>query len=513
MKPIEMTAARKNQYAHSAVVVLVFALAAYYRLHELDRLSLWADELWGAIACTKETLRAMISDLITRDNHPPGYQTLQYVVMRWFGHSETVIRLPSAIGGILTVIAVYIIGKKLISKETGLMAALLLAGSYQHIVYSQEARAYVLLGLAALLGFYFFARLFIQEHIKNTSLFGMIASMTACLYLHYAGTMFVGLLFGGWIICALASSQKKVLIMSGLYVFGLTAVLFYQWVPVMIAHMNVSGFYWAKSPTPASIVTTIEFLLGPDRFRVAWQLLVLVVGGCSIVYKRDTNSGVSAERKKLVLLATYIVVMSIGLVYMKSVYSSSIYTNRYFIFLIPLLCLLTGYFMDELTIRIKNHRRTIVAMLLVGIASSQLFTNQSIYTERFEKQDFRGAVAGLASLVQGRSPDEYLVVGSHEFFDFYLNEYHIKPKADAYLLFPREVSGVAKLIESARPDYIYHLEVTGEESTPVSTRLDTLYVSVSLKRFDGINLRVYRRIQKTQQPMYSVEALQHKAVI
>lgn len=507
-----MTASEKKQYGHLVMVSLVIALAAAYRLYELDRLSLWADELWGAIACSKDSLRAMISDLITRDNHPPGYQTLQYASMQWFGRSEIAIRLPSAIGGILTVITIYMVGRKLFSKEAGLLAALLLAGSYQHIVYSQEARAYVLLGLAGLCSFYFFARLFIQEQITNASLVGMIVSITGCLYLHYAGTLFVGLMFGGFLVCVLSSSQKKSLLIAGLYVFGLTGLLYYRWVPVMIAHMQVSGFYWAKTPTPASILTTVEFLLGPDRFRMSWQLLVLFIGACVLVFRRG-GSETQAQQSKYIMLAAYIVAMSIAVVYFKSTHSASIYTNRYFVFLIPLLCLVTGYFIDQLIVSLKNHRQAVLLLVLAVIAISQIMTNRSIYTERFDKQDFRGAIRALAGLVDGKAAEEYLIISSHDFFDFYLNEYRVKSKADAYLLFPRELPGTIKIIEAMAPEYIYHLEVTGEETTPISTRLDSLYVSESIKRFDGINLRVYRRIKKAQQPMYSVEALQLQTVI
>lgn len=445
---------------------------------------------------------AMIRDLIIRDNHPPGYQAIQYFFMQWFGDSETAIRMPSAIGGIITVIAVYLVGKAIFSIEAGLVAALLLAGSYQHIVYSQEARAYVLLGLANLLTLYFFVRLFIYEQFENKFKFGIIACATICLYLHYAGTMIVGLYFFAWLIALLIGEDKKQILKVGLYVFSLTALLYYRWIPVMIAHMGVTGFYWAKIPTPTSLLTTMEFLAGPGWFRAGAHWMILFAGTAFLFFQK-TRKKEKWTVIKIAFLVWFVVLMSIAAVYLKSSYSESIYTNRYFIFLVPLLCLMTGYFIGNLLNRLKNNRTPTLLSVLALIAVLQGFFNRTIYTDNFDKQDFRGAVSALADQINEQAPGQYLVISSHEFFDFYLKKYRIRSKADAYLLFPREMGLAMQVIEAAAPEYIYHLEIAGEDETPVSSRLDSIYVPVSFRRFEGINLRTYRRLDKHRPRQFS----------
>jgi uncharacterized membrane protein len=66
------------------------------------------------------------------------------------GSEEWVLRLPSALVGLLSIYLLYRLGSALFDRLTGLAAALLLAVSPFHVWYSQEARMYALVGLLCL---------------------------------------------------------------------------------------------------------------------------------------------------------------------------------------------------------------------------------------------------------------------------------------------------------------------------------------------------------------------------
>src|SRR5260370_23474713 len=83
------------------------------------------------------------------DNSPPLYNLILYTTIRLFGDSEVVLRLPSVVFAIANIYLLYRLGTVLWDRLTGVFAAALLALSGFHLWYSQEARMYSLLSLAA----------------------------------------------------------------------------------------------------------------------------------------------------------------------------------------------------------------------------------------------------------------------------------------------------------------------------------------------------------------------------
>ena len=83
--------------------------------------------------------------------------TLYYFMMRaWIhiGDSEFMLRLPSMVFGVLTVLAIYVVAARLFSQLTGLIAATALSVHGFHIAFSQIARSYSFLLFLLLLTMY-----------------------------------------------------------------------------------------------------------------------------------------------------------------------------------------------------------------------------------------------------------------------------------------------------------------------------------------------------------------------
>jgi SAM-dependent methyltransferase/4-amino-4-deoxy-L-arabinose transferase-like glycosyltransferase len=57
--------------------------------------------------------------------------------LKWLGATVPAIRLPSAVAGALSVVAIYLVGGRLWSREVGLVAAFFLAASHWHLHYSR----------------------------------------------------------------------------------------------------------------------------------------------------------------------------------------------------------------------------------------------------------------------------------------------------------------------------------------------------------------------------------------
>ena len=92
------------------------------------------------------------------DSNPPLYYLILHAWMGAFGASETAVRGLSIVGSVALVASVFLIGRRLFGTETAAIAALLLAVSPIQVFYSQQARMYTLLSVAALLSSYFLWR-------------------------------------------------------------------------------------------------------------------------------------------------------------------------------------------------------------------------------------------------------------------------------------------------------------------------------------------------------------------
>ncbi|MCK5130921.1 MAG: glycosyltransferase family 39 protein [Candidatus Sabulitectum sp.] len=114
----------------------------------------------------------VISTGVAPDIHPPGYQILMFCIQRTIGNSETALRLPSAVAGILTIPVIYLLGRKLLNDSAGLLASAILAVAPIHIWFSQEARPYSILILLTAISVYLLT--VILERLKTGTVLGRV---------------------------------------------------------------------------------------------------------------------------------------------------------------------------------------------------------------------------------------------------------------------------------------------------------------------------------------------------
>lgn len=143
---------------------LILGLAAFLRVNNLARQSLWADE-GNSVALAGRSF-GEIAQAAALDIHPPLYYWLLSLWTRVFGTSEVAVRSLSVVLGVATVWLVFLLGRRLFGRVAGLVAAFLLAISPLHVYYSQEARMYALLAFWAALMMLGFVRL-IQDEMAD----------------------------------------------------------------------------------------------------------------------------------------------------------------------------------------------------------------------------------------------------------------------------------------------------------------------------------------------------------
>ena len=138
------------------VVGALTVVAAIVRLVGLDA-GLWVDEIYSLL----DSFRPPLSTVLTvypGDTQHPLYSVLANISHSVFGESAWSVRLPAMMFGVASVPLLYALGERVAGDREALLASGLLAVSYHHVWFSQNARGYTMLAFWALLSTYLLYR-------------------------------------------------------------------------------------------------------------------------------------------------------------------------------------------------------------------------------------------------------------------------------------------------------------------------------------------------------------------
>jgi len=420
------------------LLIFTLLLAAGLRFYGLDRLGLWADELWVVMDSRKGSLWDMLLTVYHEDNHPPGYYLLSRYTQALIGSSDFSIRLPSALAGILLVAATFMAGRKHFSPESALIAAVLVMGSYQAIYYSQEARANIFIALFSLLSVHYFRALTLEEDAcrKNFMAFWLFATLNN--YFHYVGLVFTASLAFIY-LCILAYRHNKTCLVSGVKIFFPVLLLYFPWLPGLYHDLVASPPEdWQHRPTPQTLVNTFVFLFGPGDFRVYSYGLVLAAMPLWIMVVMFIKPWREryAHCAKIAALLWLCIILPIAFFYLKSIYFQSAYNRRHFLYAVPMLALLAGMLLShglEFFSEKNRSKLLVVIVALIIIYQGLVNNNHALYESNHFKQDYRESAKLVVDELTASKNNNVLIISNSRFFDHYL-DYFSKSRLKSSLL-------------------------------------------------------------------------------
>lgn len=391
------------------VCIFLVTLGGGVRLYGLDIQSLWNDELASWSMSNHEDLRVVIVDKVVPDVHPPGYQALLFFTIKLFGDSEVALRLPSAFAGILSIAAIYVLGKRLYSWREGLVAAALFALFVTPVAYGQEARAYAFVMLLTLISSYWWLRLTASDERRGW-LPSVAYAISAILlaYMHYFGLLMVGLQGAAMLIALLRRRQGW---LKFFVVYGMVALVYLPWLPGFLWQMqnrqtgNTNTGELLPLPEPDAVWDYLRFLFN----NLGW-LVVLALALCVLALLHDVRRRSSFQVDVFLLIGF---VLPLLLVYGLSRVCVPVFTNRN---LLPAVYLLLARGMTILP-GVQSQPLIAIAFLTVILAVLLVRSGYYIY---IHKEQFREAVNIVAENFE-RYPDSVIVasVWSLSFLDYY----------------------------------------------------------------------------------------------
>ncbi len=127
--------------SQALAAVLVVALAA--RFAGLGS-SLWYDEITTLLKFVRLPVRELVANFSSLNNHP-FYSLTAKASISLFGESAQALRLPAVLFGVGAIAAFWPIARRVATPSLALLTLLLLALSYHHVWFSQNARGYTML--------------------------------------------------------------------------------------------------------------------------------------------------------------------------------------------------------------------------------------------------------------------------------------------------------------------------------------------------------------------------------
>jgi len=404
-------------------LLAITALGLGLRLYRLGYQSLWMDEVLSATNAAQPLPDLLSASTVDR-NFPPLYNVLIHLVQGGLGTADALLRLPSAIAGILSVPILYAGVRSELGDRTALLGALLLAISPFHVWYSQEARPYALLLLFGLTALWCAAQ-WIQRPDSHGWLAGFVLAGAAAFYCHLIAAPFLLVLCAYLLIRVRPSGRIRAavaIVLLGLLL--LPQVLRFLSTPPLVSGNETYRFnpahlgftVWAFVTGYSLGPSLLDLRQGMQGLEPYLALVVPLMGIFGIVWLAGVRAIWRHHRQGFWLLAGWIA-GPIAFAVLGAVSTAHPYNVRYTILAMPgaILLLAAGL----LSLRPASIRG-LAALVLIATSSVALINYYR--APKYQREDNRAAVRFLNTHT---APGD-LVIASAPYTALPLRYYHLR---------------------------------------------------------------------------------------
>lgn len=418
--------ARQRRILLLLIGALLLAAAAV-RLFRIGQKSLWLDEIM-TVQKASMSLTGMMDQIEDHDAHPPLFQIVEWLWLR-FGSGGGFARLPAAFFGVAGVALTWLVARRLAGRFAAGLASILMAVSWFHVYYSQEARLHTMATALVLLQVYLLIRILDRRDRAGWGLWAAYgAAMLASLYTYALCILTIGA--AGLAYLLLNMRRRRWQWTRLIVTHAAVALLFLPWLPNLRSRTSELSQSVAELGDSAGRPALTEMLHGVASWGVGpvdWStvsnaglavgLALAVFAAAGLAFRRRRRAGILLGVLFFLPLAGY------WLMPMPRVHA---YDPKHLVFLQPLLIIALAGF--RLPVRLPGrhaHKPALYVAALLAIVNLWLLSDY--YRPDFHKEQWRQVHADLA--VNLRPYDG--VVPNPEYIAFALEHYARTPEERA----------------------------------------------------------------------------------
>ena len=477
-------------------LLLFFILVAAFaiRFFRLGLESFWLDELYVANEADPHLpLSNLFVMLKCCDQHPPLFYLAERCFFFFFGRSEATARMLPAAAGVVSVYAVYLLGKEIAGRSLGLVASALTCVNHFHILYSREARGYMFTFLFAALSLVYLFRLIKQLRARDAGYYALFALLT--MYSHYFGVLLVFSQFCAAGVLFISRKDKTLYAKR----FGLSAILilagYSVWMPVLFSIMKIKSFWIPALPGNWLLVFFSNYFGGiPDLVHIMEALLVIFAIG---VFARKNWKWPDVDRQSLRL--SFVVLGTISLLgysipYVRGLMTTPMLLERYTIILLPGLFIALAWGVEMVPLAWLRYSALAVVLFLSVQREVSFFKTWS----KQYKTQFRDVTAFMAS---DTATNHYPILNDRIgwFESYYLHRFDYPGR----LLEAPRAAVIDSLVNGKSPEWktngfwLMNAHGAGDPATWLDTdsrrKVDSIFVKVKDQRFIDTWAQLYKR--------------------
>lgn len=397
-------------------LILILALASALRFYHLDFQSAWLDEIYTLnVASPNQTFGNLISEVNLKEGFPYLYFISLKILFSIFGHTIFVARFFSAFFGVLSVFAIYKLGKELLTKEAGLFAATLLSINEYNLYISQDARPYTLYLFAVIFSFFFLSKLLKENSRKNAVFYGLsVGLVLSSNFFSFINVLSQMVIIGFYFM--LTDKTKRITDLKNYMISGVIALV------ILLPNYNIIiklfGFktFWAAKPTPDSFSLLFKELLGNSEMTLFIFTPLFLCFLIHLFQQKDCYDKNSLIENKFLFSSIMFFVWIFGCIlflFIKSYGEVSLIITRYFTSIIPVLFLVLGFGLYL----IKNR---FVRIILITSITAFTFTNifaVKHYYDSTSKTQFKET---SDFVINNNNKNELVFTSLKYWFDYFL---------------------------------------------------------------------------------------------
>ena len=432
--------ARPRMSARVGTALAIIGAALALRLYRLGAQSLWLDEggTWAEV--TGRGWGALFADLSSKDAAYPLYHLLLKGWIVIAGDSESALRMPSALAGVLAVAALMLAAAELHGGRFPLVAGVLVATSPFAIWHAQDAKAYSLLMFVIALLLWCSMRALRKNHGRDWFVVATLAMIS--LFVHRLALLpLAALLFAlalAWpLAAAFANPRTAITARITLGALAISAAV----VAVVGLARSIGGNGWqraghvAAGPVQSLWLTLSYFALDRGDIGgtfglplVAWAApaLALTLWGLALLL-RDATRGQSGAIIIVCMFAIPLLLLAFALVF------TPVYEARYATVAFPAWVLVAAYPFARNDRRPTTDDRPhgavtqLPAVIAIALVISTLTVNlvvlfqpkHGLFSGAAVKEQWREGVQAIASVAH---PDDLLIL--HPYYTLPMWQYY-----------------------------------------------------------------------------------------
>lgn len=395
-----------NWFKGNYWLTIILLVSSGLRFYNADFQSIWLDEILTMNNSNpKLTMKQFYDGVMFWEFIPHMYFFILHFVFEIFGYSTLVARIFSAVIGVFGVHAIYLLGKEMFNKRSGLIAAALLAVNFFHISYSQEIRPYGMLLLFTILSFYRLIILIKKPSLLNAVYYGIFTGLY--LNCHFFGFI---TLFSQYLILLffLIKTPRENMLKFFLFCLASSIVTLIVFWPAHEALLRVTEIksFWLQKPGLEVFTAMFKEFFGQSEMVLFVINLVVIFYFINLFKEKASNFKYSTIVENRVIFSFIILfswlTVSLLIPLLRSYLDVPMILSRYFINILPVFILVITIGINFLK---NNLIKTTVIICLLLFSLIDLFVVKDYYNT-VTKSQFRE----LTKEIINRNPDKSKLV-------------------------------------------------------------------------------------------------------